>query len=270
MPRKEKSILSIEPEKTKVNVTIQKSNLKGNNEKPRLYGSISRKKVTVRTVIAEMAKYSNLPISKELMFYVAEELSNLMMQKLAKGYSVELLDFGTIYPTMKGSINQNDTPSIINKHFNVGFTPSKQACAAVKNLEVGKILNVSVQHCIFSVHDPCPDLKSRNIIFSGRIGEIKGKGIKLGGATSGLYVVSVTANHAYRSLPDRAQWVPITNIITNKPSTLMFYAPDLAPGSYMFIIETSLSTGNKPLKHSVVIHSEIVQVEKEQKSERAE
>ncbi len=267
MPRKKPSLLTLEPLKTKVDVTLQKSNLAADDGKPRLYGSISRRKVTVRSVIAEMSKHSNLPLSKELMFYVAEELSSRMMEKFKEGYSVELLDFGTIYPTMKGSINQNDTPSVINKHFNVGFTPSKQACAAVKNLEVGKIQNVSVQHCIFSVHDPCPDLKSRNIIFSGRIGEIKGKGIKLGGTTSGLYVVPVTANHAYRSLPDRAQWVPVTNIITNKPSTLLFYAPDLAPGSYMFIIETSLSTGNKPLKHSVVIHSEIVQVEKEQKTE---
>ena len=107
MPRKKPSILSLEPIKTKVNITLQKSNLDGDDDNPRLYGSISRKKVTVRSVIAEMSKRSNLPLSKELMFYVAEELSSRMMEKFKEGYSVELLDFGTIYPTMKGSIKQH-------------------------------------------------------------------------------------------------------------------------------------------------------------------
>ena len=267
MPRKKPSLLTLEPLKTKVDVTLQKSNLAADDGKPSLYGSISRKKVTVRSIIAEMARDGNLPISKELMFYVAEELSRLMMDKFKDGYSVELLDFGTIYPTMKGSIKQNDTPSAIKKHFNVGFAPSKEACAAVKNMEVGEVFGVAVQHCIFSVHDPNPVLKRRNCIISGRIGEIKGKGIKLGGAVSGLYVVPVMANHVSQTLPDRAQWVPVTNIKTNKPATLLFYAPNFAPGSYLFIIETSLSAGNKPLKKSVIIHSEIVQVEEEQKTE---
>lgn len=264
MPRKKPGILSLEPMKTKVNITLQKSNLDGDDGKPRLYGSISRKKVTVRSVIAEMAKYGNLPISKELMFYVAEELSRQMMNKFKDGYSVELLDFGTIYPTMKGSIKENDTPSVIKKHFNVGFTPSKEACAAVKNMEVGGIFDVEVQHCIYSVHDPCPAVKSRNRIISDRIGEIKGKGIKLGGAISGLYVVPVSNNYDFQRMPDRAQWIAITNIITNQPSTVLFYAPKLAPGSYLFIIETSLSAGNKPLKKSVIIYSGIVQVEMEE------
>lgn len=264
MPRKKPGILSLEPMKTKVNVTLQKSNLGGDDDNPRLYGSISRKKVNVRTVIAEMAKYGNLPISRELMFYVAEELSRLMMDKFKEGYSVELLDFGTIYPTMKGSIKHNDTPSAIKKHFNVGFTPSKEACSAVKNMEVGGVFDVEVQHCIYSVHDPRPAVKSRNRIISDRIGEIKGKGIKLGGAVSGLYVVPVSENYDFQRLPERARWIAITNIITNKPSTVLFYAPKLAPGSYLVILETSLSTGNKPLKKSVVIPSELVQVEMEE------
>ena len=266
MPRKKPSILSLEPIKNKVNITLQKSNLDGDDDNPRLYGSISRKKVTVRSVIAEMSKHSNLPLSKELMFYVAEELSSRMMEKFKEGYSVELLDFGTIYPTMKGSIKQNDTPSAIKKHFNVGFTPSKEACAAVKNMEVGEVFNVAEQHSIYSVHDPCSALKSRNSIFSDRIGEIKGKGIKLGGAVSGLYVVPVSKDYVFQRLPDRAKWIEITKIITNQPSTVLFYAPELAPGSYLFIIETSLSAGDKPLKKSVIIHSEIVQVEMEEKN----
>ena len=37
--------------------------------------------------------------------------------------------------------------------------------------------------------------------------------------------------------------------------------PRRKPGSYVFIVETSLSADGKPLKNSVTVHSEIVQVE---------
>ena len=261
MPRKKPSIFEIQEEKTRVNVTIQESNLQQTNGKPRLYGSISRRKITVRAILAEMEKNHHQLVSKELMFYVAEELSKHMMDKFKKGYAVELLDFGTIFPTMKGSIKATDTPSVIKKHFDVGFTPSKQAYAALKNYEVAKVRNVSVQHCIYSVCDLCPSERRRNSILTGRLGLIKGKGIKLGGNTSGLYAVPVPEDWKGYSLPARTQWIPITNIVSNKPSELEFYAPELKPGTYVFIVETSLSAGGKPLKNSVIARSEIVQVE---------
>ena len=261
MPRKKPSITDFPEEKTRVNVTIRESNLQQPNGKPKQYGSILRKKATVRAILTEMEERRNLPLSKELLYYAAQELSKMMMDKFKKGYAVELLGFGTIFPTMKGSISESDTPSVIKKHFDVGFTPSKQAYDALKNYEVVGIRNVSVQHCIYSVYDPCPSERRKNFIRSGKIGLIKGKGIKLGGDTSGLYIVPVPENRKSSSLPARTQWIPVTHIVSSLPSELEFYAPELEPGSYVFIIETSLSAGGKPLKNSVIVHSEIVQVE---------
>ena len=237
------------------------SNLQQTNGKPRLYGSISRKKITVRAILAEMEKNHHQLVSKELMFYVAEELSKHMMDKFKKGYAVELLDFGTIFPTMKGSIKITDTPSVIKKHFDIGFTPSKQAYAALKNYEVVNVRNVSVQHCIYSIYDPCLSERRRNSIKAGRIGVIKGKGIKLGGDVSGLYTVPVPEDWNGSSLPARTQWIPVTHVVSSLPSELEFYTPELKPGPYVFIVETSLSAGGKPLKNSVIVHSEIVQVQ---------
>ena len=261
MPRKKPSMTDFPEEKTRVNVTIQESNLQQTNGKPKQYGSILRKKVSVRAILAEMEERRNLPLSKELLYYASQELSKMMMDKFKKGFAVELFDFGTIFPTMKGSISESDTPSVIKKHFDVGFTPSKQAYNALKNYEVVDVRNVSVQHCIYSVYDPCPSERRKNFIRSGKIGLIKGKGIKLGGDTSGLYTVPVPEDWKGYSLPARTQWIPITNVVSNKPSELEFYAPELKPGFYVFIVETSLSAGGKPLKNSVIVHSEIVQVE---------
>ncbi|MCR4627824.1 MAG: hypothetical protein K5640_09300, partial [Treponema sp.] len=172
MPRKKPSILSIEEPKTLVDVTIKESNLTGSSEKTHLYGSIEYKKVTVRQILGELEKNNSSLASKELMLYLAEELSKLMMNKFKKGYAVELLDFGTIFPTMKGSLSKADTPSLIKKHFDVGFTPSKQAKAAVENYEVGNIRGVSVQHRIFYIKDMFADFEQKNCIVSGNVAQI--------------------------------------------------------------------------------------------------
>jgi len=187
MPRKKPSILSIEEPKTKVDVTLKHSNLSSDKSEKVLYGSINYKKVTVRQILAEMEYNNSTNLSKELMFYVAEELSNRMMNKLRQGRAVELLDFGTIYPTLKGKIKAGDTASKIKEHLDIGFTPSKEAKAALKNLVVGNIKQVRPQHAIYSVIDIMDEEQQENTLKIGKIGRITGKALKLGGHESGLY-----------------------------------------------------------------------------------
>ena len=127
MPRKKPDLLSPQKAKTKVDVTIQTSNLKNGNEKSRVYGSVSYRKVTVRQILEEMEEDHSSLASKELLFYAAQELSRRMMDKFSQGCAVELLDFGTLFPTMRGSIREGDTAAAIAKHFDVGFTPSKES-----------------------------------------------------------------------------------------------------------------------------------------------
>ena len=115
MPRKKQSILSIEEHKTPVDVVVRDSNLPSPDGKVHQYGSIVHSKATVRSILAEMERNSQAFVSKETMFYIAEELSRRMMEKFKRGYSVELLDFGTIFPTIKGSISETDTPGKIKK-----------------------------------------------------------------------------------------------------------------------------------------------------------
>ena len=178
-----------------------------------------------------------------------------MMEKFKRGCSVELLGFGTIFPTIKGSISETDTPGKIKKQFDVGFTPSENARNALKNLTVFRVRRPSVQHIIFSIVNIFKP-EEKNLLEPGCIARMTGKAIKLGGEKSGIYAALVTENWNGK-LPARENWIQMNHVTQNKPSTLEFYAEGLSQGFYVFIVETSLSAGGKELKNSVIIHSNV-------------
>ena len=258
MPRKKQSILSIEEHKTPVDVVVRNSNLPSPDGKVHQYGSIVHSKATVRSILAEMERNSQAFVSKETMFYIAEELSRRMMEKFKRGYSVELLDFGTIFPTIKGSISETDTPGKIKKQFDVGFTPSDNARDALKNLTVRKVRRPQVQHCIYYIENMFKP-EEKNLLQSACMARIIGKAIKLGGEKSGIYAAAVGENWNGK-LPVRENWIKMKHITQNKPSALEFYVEDLSPDFYVFVVETSLSAGGKELKNSVIMQTGAVLV----------
>ena len=260
MPRKKPSFISIEEAKTAVDVVVRESNLPSADGKKYQYGSIAHRKATVRSILAEMEEYNQSLASKETMFYIAKELSMRMMKKFKQGYSVELLDFGTIFPTIKGSICASDKPSDIKKKFDVGFTPSDESRGALKNLTVRSVHRPPVQHCIFSIVNMF-ERDERNKLRVGCMAKINGKSIKLGGAKSGIYAAAVEENWN-GILPSRKDWILMEHVTQNKPSALEFYVDELEEGFYVFVVETSLSAGGKCLKKSVVLNTCVVKVEK--------
>lgn len=259
MPRKKADLLSPQKAKAKVDVTIQKSNLKDGSGTARTYGSISYRKVSVRQILAEMEENHSSIASKELLFYVAQELSRRMMDKFSQGCAVELLDFGTLFPTMKGSISEGDSPAEIAKHFDVGFTPSKESRDALKNLTVRNVLSVSKQHYIASVSNALQKDADKPIPLNAMV-RMTGKAIKLGGPSCGLYAAPVSKNWNGTRLPDRSLWVRQEHISRNIPSTLEFFMDGMKEGKWVFIVETSLSAGGKALKQSVLVHSKPVTI----------
>lgn len=242
--------------KTPVDVTIRRSNLASGGTEV-LYGSVNCKKMTVRALLDAATSSAHGALNKEVLSYAAEELSRLMMDKLRQGYAVELLDFGTIYPAMRGSIRATDTPSQLKAHFDVGFTPSKQARAAVGALVVRSVRPVQRQHCIYTVSDVFGGTENGTLICGG-VGRIIGKALKLGGGTCGLYAARVDANWN-GSLPAHDCWIRLEHVITNLPSRLEFMT-ELSAGNYVFVVETSLSAGGKSLKQHVTVTSDVVHV----------
>lgn len=259
MPRKKPSPLTIEKAKTLVDVVVRESNLPAADGKKHQYGSIVHRKATVRSILAEMEEYNQSLASKETMFYIAKELSMRMMEKFKHGYAVELLDFGTIFPTIKGSICVSDKPSDIKKKFDVGFTASDEARDALGELGVRRVRRPYVQHCIFSIFNMfAPEEKHQLRVEC--MAKITGKAIKLGGEKCGLYAAPVEENWN-GLLPNREDWILMKHVTENKPSSLEFYV-DLKEGFYVFVVETSLSAGGKALKKSVVLNTCVVKVEK--------
>lgn len=248
------------PMKECVNVTLHKSNLKGTEENPVYYGKIRQRKLNVMTILEEMQKDNASVLSKEMMFYIASELSKRMMSKLSEGYALEMLDFGTLFITMKGEIKKTDKPKEIAKHFGIGFTPSKQAEEAVQDFEVRAVLDVSEQHyikkiCIASINETEP-----NVIQAGRIARMYGKALKLGGNEFGLFLAPVDNNEEV--IPDETKWAQVKNICTNCPSQIDFIVPDEINKNekYKIILRTSLAAGGKPMKHSVDIESRVLAI----------
>ena len=190
MPKKKHSLLSIEEPETPVDVVVRDSNLPSPDGKVRQYGSIVHRKATVRSILAEMEENHQTFVSKETMLYIAEELNRRMMEKFKRGCSVELLGFGTIFPTIKGSISETDTPGKIKKQFDVGFTPSENARNALKNLTVFRVRRPSVQHIIFSIVNIFKP-EEKNLLEPGCIARMTGKAIKLGGEKSGIYAADI-------------------------------------------------------------------------------
>ncbi len=260
MPRKKPSILSIEEPKAGVDVVLQESNLPSSDGKIHKFGTIVHRKASVRSILAEMEKNNQTFVSKETLYYIAEELSRRMMAKFKQGYSIELLDFGTLFPTLKGSICETDTPSKVKKQFDIGFTPSANARAALENLTVRRIRRPSIQHIIFSIQNMF-DIEEKSKLEAGGMARIKGRALKLGGKKSGIYAACVGENWNGK-LPDREKWIKMEHVTQNKPSTLEFYVENIEAGFYVFIVETSLSAGGKELKNSVILQTPLVQLDK--------
>ncbi len=285
MPRKKTELLSVGKRESAVDITLRKSNLKAEGRRDSVYGSVEHRKISVRAILKEIEEQSSAAMSRDLMFYMAQELSRRMMEKLKQGYAVELLDFGTIYPTLKGSLEEDATRADIRKHFDVGFSPSREAKKAVSSLAVGDIHEVRSQHEIFSVTDLFNRENPEGTITEDSTVRIRGKALKLGGGPSALYAVRLDGDFAGARtgvapgvatgvapgvtpdlvpdvvpamLPPRKSWIRQDRIYTNKPSCLEFCMEGLTKGNYVFVVETSLSAGGKSLKQSVTVHSGVI------------
>lgn len=260
MSRKKNRLTDFTLPKERVNVTLYKSNLKGTDDSPVYYGKIRKRKLNIITILNEMQKHNQALLSKETMFYIASELSVRMMEKLSEGYALELLDFGTLFITMKGQIDKNARPKEIAKHFGIGFTPSKEAVEAVQNFEVSAVFDVDAQHYIRKVCVASVEETENGVIVAGRIARVFGKAIKLGGADSGLYLAPVDSYG--NTVRDSTQWTKIEVICSNVPSRVEFVVPSDIDISkrYKVVIRTSLAAGGKPMKTAAECESGVIQV----------
>jgi nucleoid DNA-binding protein len=244
-----------------VNISLYPSNLSQDGKK-RFYGRIRRRTVTLDNVIAHMVREYHTGVSPNIIEHAAGLLKTGMKDFLSQGYAVDLLNFGTLYITVRGEITPDMTKSELSKHIHLSFTPSLEMENEVRRLAVGIIQKPRNGRIIERIEDLSDPDSDGQTVTCGHAVKISGTALKLGGDEYGVYFAPVSADDAL--VKDRSAWTKVENVFTNKPSNLQFYVPEqLEPGkSYRIVVISSLSVSGNRIKSPVQTVSETVQAVK--------
>ena len=259
VPRKKYSLYDPMPLERTVDIKLQQSNLNSSeSQKPLYYGQVQQRRFTVGNAIAELAESRSNLLSKETVFYVVSQLNQLLLNKLAQGYAIDLLDLGTLRMTVDGSIDAGSDKSEIAQKLSLSFTPSKVCRKTIQNIKIGSVKKVEASHCIQSVEPVLPHLvkgysessiKSSDypVIFTNNLARITGKALKIGeGQEQGIYLVSKGPV---------VERIKVSVVATNKPSQLLFVVPQVPSGTYRIVVVTDISASGNKLKSQVEISS---------------
>ena len=244
-----------------VNISLYPSYLNQDGEK-RFYGRIKRRNVTLDNVIAHIVKEYHAGISPNLIEHAAGLLKTGMKDLLSQGYAVDLLNFGTLYITLRGEITPDMTKSELAKHIHLSFTPSIEMENEVSKLVVGAIQKPANGRIIERIEDLSNPHSDGHTVTCGQAVKISGRALKLGGNEYGVFFAPVDEHDAL--VEDRSTWTKVENVFNNKPSNLQFYVPEqLVLGkTYRIVIISSLSISGNRIKSPVQTVSEIVQAVK--------
>ena len=259
VPRKKYSLYDPMPPERTVDIKLQQSNLNSSeSQKPLYYGQVQQRRFTVGNAIAELAESRSNLLSKETVFYVVSQLNQLLLNKLAQGYAIDLLDLGTLRMTVDGSIDAGSDKSEIAQKLSLSFTPSKVCRKTIQDIKIGSVKKVKASHCIQSVEPVLPHLvkgysessiKSSDypVIFTNNLARITGKALKIGeGQEQGIYLVSKGPV---------VERIKVSVVATNKPSQLLFVVPQVPSGTYRIVVVTDISASGNKLKSQVEISS---------------
>ena len=189
---------------------------------------------------------------------MVSQLNQLLLNKLAQGYAIDLLDLGTLRMTVDGSIDANSDKNEIAQKLSLAFTPSKVCRKTIQNIKIGSVKKVETSHCIQSVEPVLPHLvkgysessiKSSDypVIFTNNLARITGKALKIGeGQEQGIYLVSKGPV---------VERIKVSVVATNKPSQLLFVVPQVPSGTYRIVVVTDISASGNKLKSQVEISS---------------
>ncbi len=225
------------------------------------YGRVSRRTVDLENLIADIA-HNNAGVSQLMVQHIASLLQTEILRLLGLGFSVNLLELGTLYLATEGSIRGKSAADI--PPLSVHFTPSatlKERAAAMK-----------VEHVLLGDGLPVIDRvedtfrtgdEAKGMISISRVIRIVGSRLRLGAdaARNGIFFVPAvedgTANR------DESAWIKADAVIKNKPSALECYVPaSLKAGErYYLAVRSDYQGGSVVRKDAVTVFSEAVKAE---------
>lgn len=235
-----------------LNVTLYKNNLSASGG---FYGKVSRRTVDLEQLIA-LAAEKNEGVSKLMMHHVAAILQSGILELLAMGYSVNILDLGTLYLSAQGSVSNGEVPNLRAR-----FTPSALVNEQAAKVNVEAVLTASEEPVISGVIDTAHP-ENNGKLSTGIVARVEGEKIKLGGETKGIFFVPL--DESGNKISDETKWVQVkeSRIKTNFPQSLEFYVPkSLETGKqYVLAVRTQFSSGSNLRKTPVTGFSDSFEI----------
>ncbi len=236
------NISTIEESRYKANLVLFKNNIRKDGT---YYARVSRDTASVSNLISEAIK-KHPGIDPYMMKTVIILIQQEILDMIARGKAVNLLDIGSLYLTYKCKAN-GISDAAVNGVFDVGFTPSSLTNETVKKLNVASI--------VYGDNSPVIDVvcllpnNETNIPYNaGNVLKIGGKHLKLGGTVNGIWFAPVDIDN--NPVKDESSWIKIEekSIIRNKPRELNVVVPFAVPsGTYCLVVRTSIQ-GSVQLK----------------------
>lgn len=253
-------LLTDESLDTGLNLKLRKNTLLKDGS---LVAKVSNKTATVKSTLT-LIKNDGTITDTSLMLHYLEVYQSKLIHLLEQGYAVKLMDLGVLKIKHKGKLrNASDAENISN--FTIGFTPSKITLNSVKELSVDSVLKTDNSPVIETVTDVFRN-ESDGFVTASQPVKLAGTKLKIGNESGKLYFVpQVEVGDEFQN-SEKSEWieVPYSKIFRDKPSELIFFAPEsLSFGTkYKIRIETSYLSGVSVRTEALISESENVQLKK--------
>ena len=228
-----------EKSKTKLSVTLFNSGIIKDGEH---VGKVSRTVVSLENLIAGIIE-ENSGIDPLLIQHSAFLLKKQILKMLSQGKAVNLLDIGTVYIGLKGTVKGNNPKSSDLSELKLNFTPSSEAKESLKNVAIDKV--------VFSDNAPkiqsITDLWTKSInsqITMGKTCIIKGRKLKLGGNSYSISFIKLDKT-GKADLSSAPVIVDESKITKNTNGVLQFFVPESLDKNAFYKIRISTSYINK-------------------------
>lgn len=233
MPRKKPGLGDFTEVQHGVRVTLSEDHLNGSG---RLVGKVNEQTATLRNIVGDIQKNGRCLLNENMMFYAAQVLRDAYLDRLRRGYAVDVLGLGKIYHALDGTFRSElDTPSARPKLV-PRFTPSKTLLAACEKLVCSVVRRSDTAPVVWSVRS-LPDDGS-DVVRVGTLVRVCGRNLKLAGDGAGVFFLPQAGGDAVCVPPERMG--------DNFPRSLMFYLPpEVTPGAYALEVRTRWSRNGR-------------------------
>jgi hypothetical protein len=182
--------------------------------------------------LAEAISRRNIGISKAEALAMLEAASEIQLEWLAEGHSINLR-LAHFHPSIPGAFEEGEYP----KDAVIRITASKEVAETAKTIPLRHVEAVNPIHISF-VHDVKSDTTNDKVTRGGSV-KITGHNLKVTGKEPAVGIEFISVED-----PEAVYPVPVQDIIVNNPSELLIVAPVMVSGEEVTLKVTTQYSGN--------------------------